>query len=312
MKQINYKIITELTEAEAVWKLLSPNNLLFDDWDFRYGYYKYFNYPLFFYTAYDKNKLVGVLPLMWNPEREYLEFFASFGYMENNSAYVKPGYEFCIPYMVQQIDKPVLLEYMHPNSEIIPSSSHHDNEYYADLAGLKDYHDFIDTYMTGDKRRNILSQCRKLEEKNIVITEGTKENIEDLIYWNKIRFGSHSSFYKRPFFEDYMRFIVSNFDTKIITASIDNEIHGAGMVVFYHDICFGISTGYNPDINNLGKYISLHKINLAIKAGKQTYAAGTGSPSWKEDFNLLKKPQFQLDIRNSTQYTTHQIATHIS
>jgi hypothetical protein len=296
MSNISFNIITELHEAEAAWKLLSPNALLFDDWNFRYGYYKFFQYPLRFYTAYEANKPVGVLPLMWNEEKQYLEFFASFGYMENNSAFIKPGYEYIIPHLLEQIDRPALLEYMSPTSSILPHAENHENEYYADLIGLRHYHDFIETYMSGDKKRNILAQCRKLEQTGVVISEGTINDIKHLIYWSKIRFGRKSSFYRRPYFEEFYKFLGTSFDTRVITARINNEVQGVGLMIFYNDICFGINSGYNPEISNLGKYLSLHKIDYAIKAGKKQYAAGTGSPGWKEDFNLLKNPQYHLTV----------------
>lgn len=299
MEHFTFKKITHLSEAQAIWKSLSPNRILFDDWNFRYSYYKYFMYPLYFLTAYYRGKPIGLLPLMWNEERSYLEFFASFGYMESNSVFVQPGYESCIGQLIARIDRPALLEYMTPSCRTIRHSVIHDYEYYANLTGLNDYHDFINTNLTGDKKRNLLSQFKKLENIHIMIDTGTQKDLDYLIYWNKVRFGEHSSYHRRPHFEAFLKNIGSYFDTRIITAKLNGRIEGVGLVVFYKNICFGINSGYNPQISNLGKYISMHKINTAIKAGKVRYAAGTGSPNWKEDFNLLKNPQYLLDLRSS-------------
>lgn len=89
MSNITYKIITSLEEAKIAWKELSPNQYLHDDWNFRYLYYKYFEYPLYFYAAYSDDQLVALLPLMQNLQTQKLEFFAGFDYMENNRIFVK-------------------------------------------------------------------------------------------------------------------------------------------------------------------------------------------------------------------------------
>ena len=62
-----------------------------------------------------------------------------------------------------------------------------------------------------------------------------------------------------------------------------------GFVLFYKNICYGINTGYNPEVKNLGKYITLLKIDAAIKERMKIYdAGGSGAFGWKTDFNLLK------------------------
>lgn len=297
MSNITFKRISNIIEAELVWKALSPRQFVFDDWNFRYGYYKYFQYPLFFYAAYDDDELVGLLPLMWDEEKQYLDFFAGFGYMENNSIFLKPGYEDLYHELLKQIDRPALLEYMRTPTEEGTGAQVHDNNYFIDLKGMTSYHDFIDTYFSTDKKNNILSQFKKLEEKRLTIKEGTLEDLDILFYWSKIRFGETSSFYTRPYFEKYIRFIASHFDSKIITVSLDGKIEGVGLVILYNNVCHGINSGYNPDISNLGKYLTFLKIDAGIKAGKEIYDAGTGAFGWKEDFHLLKNPQYKIDLR---------------
>jgi len=70
---------------------------------------------------------------------------------------------------------------------------------------------------------------------------------------------------------------------------------GVGFVLFHNGVCYGINSGYNPELKNIGKYLTLLKIQAAIDEGCSIYdAGGSGAFGWKEDFNLLKKPLYTL------------------
>ncbi|MEK7605668.1 MAG: GNAT family N-acetyltransferase [Patescibacteria group bacterium] len=300
MKNLTFRNISNLEEAEKAWKSLSPNKVLYDDWDFRYTYYKYFNYPLNFIAGYDQGELVGLLPLMWDPTKGCYDFFAGFGYMEDNAIFYKPGYEETIPQFLEQLEGPAVLEYMRPDMGSLAQTTIHDYNYYIELAGMTNYSDFVTKYLDGDSRRNLNSQIRKLTENNTV--EVSYDNVEDLKvleYWNKIRFGNTSSFNERPHWDEFFSEIATKYPSKIITVTLNGEKQGVGFVLFYKNICYGINTGYNPEVKNLGKYITLLKIDAAIKERMKIYdAGGSGAFGWKTDFNLLKKPQYLRDTRS--------------
>lgn len=301
MSNLTYKHISNLSEAEAAWKTLSPNKVIYDDWDFRYAYYKYFNFPLDFIVAYQDEKLVGVLPLMWDPNKNHYDFFAGFGYMEDNAIFVKEGFEGIRPELLKRVSGPTLLEFLRPDMATLPGIKPYDQNYYIELNGMENYQDFIQKYLSSDGRRNINSQIRKLNSENAV--EITYDNLEDmkvLEYWNKVRFGNTSSFNERPHWDEFFNEIVQKYESKIITVSINGKREGVGFVILYSDICFGFNAGYNPQIKNLGKFITLLKIDAGIKAKKRIYdAAGSGAFGWKEDFNLLKRPQYCIDLTSS-------------
>src|SRR5258708_2160740 len=44
MKQLMFKVITDLAEAKALWEIFSPNSTIDDEWAFRYEFYKYLNF----------------------------------------------------------------------------------------------------------------------------------------------------------------------------------------------------------------------------------------------------------------------------
>lgn len=297
MKKIKFKIITEVKEAENLWNLLSPKKVLYDEWSFRYSYYKYFNYPLFFITGFDKKEAIGLLPLMFDIKKGHLDFFAGFKYMEDNGIFVKEGYETYKESFLDKISKPALLEYMNESKSFIGAKAH-DYSYFINLKSLSSYEDFLHKYLNGESRRNIEYQIRKIYKLGKVeVVYGQKEDLEILEKWNKLRFGAHSSFYERPFWHEFYKSLSEKFDTEIITVSINGKKEGVGFLLCYKNICYGINAGYNPEVKNLGKYITLLKIDYAIKKKMEVYDAGSGAFGWKEDFNLLKRPFCKIDLR---------------
>ena len=52
---ISIREIRDLKEAEALWRSLSPGETIFDEWEFRFCFYKYTPLPLCFLAAYEQN-----------------------------------------------------------------------------------------------------------------------------------------------------------------------------------------------------------------------------------------------------------------
>ena len=79
-------------KAKALWEEISPNESLYDRWDFRFAFWQTKPWPLSFYAAHDEGRLVALLPLQENTEAGYLEFLAA-DFMESNRIFCRPGYE---------------------------------------------------------------------------------------------------------------------------------------------------------------------------------------------------------------------------
>lgn len=295
MNNITYKIITDLQDAKEVWEKLSPKTRLSDDWNFRYTYYKYFKYSLFFYTAFDNNEPVATLPLQWNEKKKHLDFFGG-GYFSDNKPFALEEYHPIIDTLIKQIDQPARLEWMDYSAKNFPESKIEDQMYYLPLSGLKDYEDFIERTLTGSSKKQLKKHLRRLLEKNIKVTKGTIEDFEFLVEFNKKRFGLESRFFA-PHRLDFFRDVINNFDAQIITISVDDNVEAVGISIFYNNVYYGLNAGASNEIDNLGKFLYLQKIDQAIKLGATEYNAGSGSFGWKEAFHLEKRPQYELDLR---------------
>ena len=85
------KKITVLEEAQYYWSLLTPNQTIFDTWEFRYCAYTFSSDKLAFYLGIVDNEPVGLLPLQYTVEAGYLEFFGG-SFMEDNKLFLKKGF----------------------------------------------------------------------------------------------------------------------------------------------------------------------------------------------------------------------------
>lgn len=297
MNTIKFQCLSNIDQAHSAWEALSPHEVIYDDWNFRFKYYQYFNYPLEFIAGYDNNELIGLLPLMWDPTLKRLDFFAGFDYMEFNSIWVKPGYESTRQLFIDQIKKPAQLDYLRVENDYLKGAYIYDYNYHITLKGITSYEDFLSKYLSSHARSNIRSQIRKLQQHNITISKGTFDDLAQMGEWNAMRFGDYSSFRRRPHWTDYIKDVATSYDSEFTIVSMNGKKVGAGLVLFYKDICVGINTGYDISISNLGKYLSLLKIQTAIDHHMRLYdAGGSGAYGWKTNFNLEKTPFYQLKI----------------
>ncbi len=73
--QLLVKIHSHLEECQWLWDKFSPNNSLFNLWEFRLAWFQGFGYHPYFYTLYLREKPVAVLPLWFNKEEKRYEWF---------------------------------------------------------------------------------------------------------------------------------------------------------------------------------------------------------------------------------------------
>lgn len=290
---ITFKIITELEEAEAMWKKISQEDRFSNTWLFRYLYYRYFSFPLTFYVAYDNEVPVAILPLQLNTKTSLLEFFGG-DYFEDNEVLTLPGFEFCKQLLLSQVTSPARLEWM---KEDFPEygSTVIDETYSLPLKGITSIEEYIEQFWHGKPKRNLKAQIRKLLELNLQITYDQFEDVDEMMEKNVIRFKDESTFLK-PHRKEYIHDLINTGYAHTITITIDGNKESIGFSLVYKNDYIGLNSGTNPEFNGLGKMLILEKIKQAIHFKTDIYEARAGNLGWKETFGLTKRPQFQLTL----------------
>jgi hypothetical protein len=297
MPKITFKKLSNLSEAEAAWKSLSPNQVLYDDWDFRYCYYKYLNFPLEFTAGYDGDTLIGLLPLMWDPHKKVLDFFAGVNYMEENRVFTRPGYESYVNDFFAQVTKHAILEDMHESMKNVPGTVFHEDSYSLDLSPYATIDEYLSQAWTGNHGKQFRKHIRHIEHDGVVLQDGTIDDLDLLFDFNIVRFGNESSFIVRPFWKEFHRDIAKQFNTKITIVKREEETIAVGLSLIYNTKYYGITSGWNSPITNLGKFLLVKKIDEAIHLKASTFEAGTGDYGWKELFGLAKHPLYLKETK---------------
>ena len=201
MKQLTFKVITDLAEAKAMWEIFSPNSTIDDEWTFRYTFYKYLNFPLHFIVGYDGEKPVGLLPLQLNTNKgmstvrfemtePFLEFFGGID-TDDNKVFILPEYKQFIPEFLNQITSTAILapladQYSLSNDQAM----HYTDKFIVDLKGLTNLDMFLEKNFQGKSKRKLRNRINYFYKNyKIEIKKGTELDLELLFSLNKTRFG---------------------------------------------------------------------------------------------------------------------------
>lgn len=303
---IEIRTVTNLQEAEILWRALSPNEKIFDEWDFRYCFYKHKPYPLYFLAAYEKEdlareiggdrpqdneRLVGLLPLEHNPLWNCFDFFAE-EHSEESRPFIRPGYDQIIPRLYAAIAGPVQCDDISGDDEFTRALPIEDYIYFLPLAGLRTWDDYLSARLSAKKQRNLRHDIRRIEELKPRVFYGRPSDVDAVFTINSSQF-SDSYLHDKVDRDSWRDLLSLNFAWEIIGIEINGVTQAASLSVLYNNIYIYLINGANKrDFPGLGKY--LNKINLerAMELGAQSWDAGLGDCSWKKAWHLDTIPQY--------------------
>ncbi len=296
---INFKIVKDINQAKELWNQLSPNETIYDSWDFRYCFYKYFNYELFFYVGYVGDEVVGLLPLELNSDSGCLEFFGTY-YMETNRVFIKFGFEYLVSNFFSQVDRKASLEYMREPDEVGAQFQIQDYKYILELNKFSSFNDYFEKEFSAKSRSSLKKKIFQIEGGNeVLVLPASPEEIEILFDYSIKTFQSkndQSSFeflFRKEIFRDLLNL---GFETQLLKFIINGKNQAVSISFLYNGSYVFLNTGANiPEIPNLGTYVYLKNIEQAFSLKANYFDAGVGSYNWKERFHLTKIPQYKFE-----------------
>lgn len=292
---IHFRIVTELEEAKQVWLKLVIIENIYDNWDFRYLFYKALSFPLQFITAFkDDNEPLGLLPLQLNTEKGYSEFFGG-DFMEYNKVYVKPEFEYLMPEFFKRIEGKFKLRSMIGGENYPEDIEVDDYTYFLHLDNINSFEDYLIKFHK-KKRRNFFRRVIKsFEMDNISIRYNNWSDIEYLIKNNILTFGEDSHFFDKNVISAFRSFLDSKYDVHMISILVDDVVECVSLAIYFNETYYCELTGTNKDsVENLGRYLLVKTVEQAIQLGARIYDSGRGDCNWKERWHLEKLPQYKL------------------
>jgi len=314
MKMLNFKVIRDIDLAKEIWNVLSPHEVIDDEWDFRYAFMKNLHFTPHFIVGLDGDEPVGLLPLQYNADfglkppyaprvAGFFEFFGGDD-SDDNTIFLKPGYEGSEDQFLSQIDRPAVLAPLSETYAQQKGATFYESKYLLDLQGFNNYFDYIEARWEGESRKTIKKQMRRIEKNYQVETVHNHfSDVERMFDLNLKRFGNNSSFIY-PYRQQIFRDLITLFDVQLISLTINGVVEGVSYGIVYKDRYIGMNAGVNNDIRDVGKLLVLLQIDRAISLGCRFYDGGKGSGEWKEEFKFEKSPQYQLTVAPYTKYAS--------
>ncbi|MFA6106922.1 MAG: GNAT family N-acetyltransferase [Patescibacteria group bacterium] len=285
------KEITDLEECKKIWNIISPNQSIYDNWDFRYAFYKYFNNPLRFLAGYEDKRLVGLLPLQYNKEDDLYEFFAE-EFMEDSRLFIVKGYEKRVPEFYYSVKEDLLLDDIAGEDEFTKGLPLEDYKYALPLFGLKNFEDHLANSFSSKRRRQFLKIKSEIEKNEVKIIHNDYDDIDLLFDLNIKRHGGES-YLSLPHKKEIFKDLVKLFKVELMTAAINDKKEGVSYSILYKGVYNYLSVGANlADYSSLGAYVGMKNIDYAISSGALVFDAGLGDCGWKHLWHFEKQPQY--------------------
>lgn len=292
MNTIHFELVKDVSRAYQLWKNFSSEDTLFESWDFRYCFYKYFKYELFFYVGYVADELIGLLPLQFNSDKNYLEFFGG-SFMDDNQLFIKQGYEQYISAFYTYLDPPHHLTYITGEDEFTRGLPIEDYKYILPLNSFKTSDEYIETYFQGETKKKLRKRIQKIAELPITVSYDHYEDMETLFMLNEEKFGVESSFhkpYRKQIFLDLLR---PPFRPQLLTFFIGDQKVAVNFALIFKEYYTSLNSGIRSEVpKDFVSYMRVKKIDEALKLSLGTYDFLSGDCGWKEHWHLHKVPQY--------------------
>lgn len=275
--RLTVKVYTSEEECFELWEKFSYKKTLFQEWDFRYAWYKGYGSKLYFYTVSLGDETVGVLPLWYNEKSQSFEWFGS-DWMEDNELMVKQN-------KVKDILFKIAPSPIHLNSipyeldlekrNIFNELELDDPKSYKRIKEFKTIDDWLGT-LNKKRRYNLKRDVKRILEMKpqIIVTEENKiENMTMLMEMNKVRFSLESETGKSIFFDErywntFKYFVqdVKSAKIKFIKVLIGGKLAAIDMMIEYKNI-YHMLIGVNDveHFSGIGNFMMYVEFEDAIR-----------------------------------------------
>jgi len=299
---IDIRVVTDLKMAETLWREISPRRVIFDDWDFRYGFYKYEPYPLYFKAAYEispdragqaKEELVALMPLV--DYDDYGHGFIAEEPCEENRVFIKPGREDVIKLMYESVSQEKIQFYdISGEDEFTVKLPIEDYKYVLPLAGFKDFTDFMSSRLSPKRRHSLEKELATIDKLKPEIVLNDWTDLDNLFKLNVDSFAGESYLSKEEERRPWRELIKLPFDWRLISLRLGGQTIAVSFSVLYNGYYHYLITGVDfQNYPGLGKYLNKINIEEAIKANARYFDAGLGDCGWKNLWHFDAIAQYE-------------------
>ena len=318
MNGIHPVLYQDPAHCRKLWESLWPGRVLFDLWPVRWCFHKAFDRPLAFHAAEQAGRPVGLLALCRNDEAgTYVQFpgetWQGRTWLEQNRIIARTPE--ILETLLDAVPGPVDLRYIKYRTGMNQTGLLHPDEtrylFFPAAFGF----DF-DTYwqsIPGKTRKKLNAEIRKLEARDVRISEGTLSDMNHLFRLNLAAFGPNAYFYDSRFlhaFEILAEFLHKMRLLRMTCVHIDGKLAAVDMGALWKGTYTLLAGGTSPEFPGVAKLINQHHLKWACTQHLKYVDFLCGDFNWKQRFRLTPVPLFEITahplVRESGIHADHR------
>jgi len=291
VKNLSVEVIRDLDQAEDLWQLFTPNESLFDTWEFRYAFWRGYRHKPYFLCLKLQNEIVAVLPLWYESDKKAYYWFGSW-WQEDNTFFVKdPVY---LPLLLAAAPRPLTINAISPQelpsnltiNELVDDDPKFilrlDTHYSSDM--------FLDT-LKKKRRYNLKRDKRIIDALEPTVTLNDFSSFDALVALSKKRFAEKQ---EETDWEDKRRIDAfkevialglteKSYKVRMVTVRVGNTLAAADLVALYKGTYYPLKCGYNvSDFPGIGNWMNLWEIDDAASLGMKKMDFLEINYGWKD------------------------------
>lgn len=283
LKNVTISIEQDLIECKKLWDEFSPKLSLFDTWDFRFAFYKGYQFKPYFIQMLVDQEPVALLPLCFDDEQDKYFWFGS-DWHEDNQFFVKNNN--LLPLLISIIPNSTSLNAINISQESLFKYPFIADEpkFVLNLDKINTLNDFL-LSLKKKKRYNLKRDYERIKSLKPEIIINNFNDLDVLIKLNRKRFesrGIDTSWQderKVTTFKEILKLPHSNpkIEIRMITVKIGDSIAGVDLMAIYNKRYYCLKGGNDIDkFPGIGNFLSQFEIEdaLSLNMEKMDFLSG--------------------------------------
>jgi hypothetical protein len=302
-RDLTFRVETNLEKCRLLWNEFSPNESLFDLWDFRLAFWRGYQYQPYFITLSFQEKTISLLPLWFDKEDNQYTWFGGSWHDENIFFTKSPK---TIPLLLKLVPGKTKLFCIRSQEEITDCDNFLETDEEKYVLNLKNFSS-IDNFweiLKKKRRYNLKRDWKKIQALNPKIIINDFSHLENLFKLNINRFegmvlsDNKSSFLtkeKQKTFREIIN-LAKDYQVRMISTVIRGQVVAVDLVALYHQVYYCLAGGCDVgNYSGLGGFANLQLIKDAIEMKNVDLIDFLqGDVNWKNSWRLEKRPLFKF------------------
>ena len=286
---MDFRICNDINECKSLWNYFSPNERIFDIWDFRACFFDSREHEPHFIVAHANGNVQGLLPLVFSKREGKYIYFGGWFTAERNRIFLRDKTR--IKDLIEQCPSDTFIEGIDPNEGSFYDFPEDEYTHFLDL--VKFSHDF-DKYLDSlDKKRqkNLKSDLRSLPEYMVHLNKLSDH--KRLAELNVKRYEDESKFNEDSVNKGISSLIELASKQGIldmISVEVNGKVEAVDVCVFFKGRYYALigSSNYQR-IPNLGKLMTVLDIKSAMEKKAKSIEFGATADHWKRLWEFDKE-----------------------